>query len=38
MKLRPGEAELFYVDRRRDGKTDEQDEAKSHFLQFCEIA
>jgi len=38
VKIRPVGAELFHVDRRMDGKTGEQDEANSHFSQFCEIA
>jgi len=34
MKIRPVGAELFHADRRTD--TDEHDEAKCCFSQFCE--
>ena len=34
MKILPMTAELF----RADGQTEKQDEANSHFSQFCECA
>ena len=34
MEIRPVGAELFHAER----PTDRRDEAKSHFLQFCERA
>jgi len=34
MKIFPVGAELFYVDRRTDGN----DEANSHFSEFCKCA
>ena len=36
MKIRPVGAELFHADRRTNGRTGRQDEAKSRFSQFCE--
>jgi hypothetical protein len=36
MKIRPVGAELFHADEQTDRQT--QDEANSHFSQFCERA
>jgi len=38
MTIRPVGAELFHVDRRRDGQTDRHKEADNRFSIFCERA
>ena len=38
IKIRSLGAELFYVDKKKDGRTDRHDEANSHISQFCKRA
>jgi len=38
MKIHPVGAELFHVDRWKEGRTDGHDEANSRFSKFCERA